>query len=113
DGHKNSKQAIGFIAEKMKRSGGLQVNSYGLRGKRDNPILQAADMLAFGVCEFHAKGGSDFAARLSSHKGRKRIWELPWDKSAGEGVKDDIVRNLNMKRSGLIGAKKLSELTMW
>jgi hypothetical protein len=45
DGHKNSKQAIGFITDKKKRAGGLHVNSYGLGGKRDNglvPIFETA-----------------------------------------------------------------------
>jgi hypothetical protein len=113
DGHKNSRQAIGFIAEKKKRHGGLTIASYGLGGKKDNPILQAADMLAFGVCEFHAKGYSDFAARLSPPKVRKRILELPWDRSSVESVKDDIVRNINLKKANAPGSKRLSELVMW
>jgi hypothetical protein len=82
-------------------------------GQPHNAILQAADMLAFGVCEFHAKGYSEFAARIASQTGRKRIWELRLDTSSIEAVKEDINRNLYLKRSGFPGAKKLSELTMW
>jgi hypothetical protein len=113
DGHKNSEQAIGFIAEKKKREGGLTIASHGVGGKRDNPILQAADMLAFGVCEFHAKGYSDFAARLAPPKFRTRIFELPWNKSSVEAVKSDIVRNISLKKSNAPGSKRLSELVMW
>jgi hypothetical protein len=113
DGHKNAQQAMVFIAEKNKRAGGMRVNSYGLGGKKNNPILQAADMLAFGVCEFHTKGSSDFAARLSRVKDRRYVYELPWDKTAVQAVKDDIGRNIKLKKSGFAGAKKLSELTMW
>jgi hypothetical protein len=113
DGHKNSQQAIGFIAEKKKRTGGLTVGSYGLGGKKDNPILQAADMLAFGVCEFHSKGQSDFAARLTPPEAHKRVLELPWNKSSADAVKSDIVRNIQLRKSGVPGAKRLSELVMW
>jgi hypothetical protein len=53
-----------------------------LGGKRDNPILQAADLLAYGVCEFHTKGYSDFMRKLAPAKYRRRFLTLPWDRSA-------------------------------
>ncbi len=113
DGHANAKQAMKLIEAKKTRVGGLKINSHGLGGKKDNPTLQAADMLAFGVSEFHAKGRSDFAARLSPKRFFKRILELPWDKSAVDAVKEDITRNMYLKKTGFPGAKRLSELTMW
>jgi hypothetical protein len=113
DGHRNSQQAMGFIRDKKKKEGGLTIDSYGLDGKKDNPILQAADMLAFGVREFHTKGYSNLAARLTPRRSRKRILELPWDRSAVEAVKSDIVRTISRKRSNISGANRLSELVMW
>lgn len=94
DGHKNAQQAIGFIQDKLKRGPkGLKIGSYGLGGKKDNPILQAADMLAFGLCEDRAKGYSEFAARLASIKMKGRFFELPWDRSSVEAVKTTLVLN--------------------
>jgi len=115
DGHKNAQQAIGFIRAKKKRNSamGIRLGSYGLGGKRDNPILQAADLLAFGVCEFHTKGNSDFAFRFGSGKGRKRFIEYPWDRSSPDAVKADIMRHAALLKSGAPGAKRRTDLVMW
>jgi hypothetical protein len=114
DGHRNAQQAIGFIKEKKERGpGGLTVETYGLGGKKDNPILQAADMLAFGVCEAHTKGHSDFASRLAPPRLLGRFLELPWNKSAVEAVKEDILRNNYLLKTNMPGAKKRTELVMW
>ena len=50
-GHPNALQAMGFIEKKkrLNRNKGLRVGTYGFGGKKDNPILQAADLLAFGI----------------------------------------------------------------
>jgi hypothetical protein len=115
DGHANSKQAIGFIERKKKLNNpkGLKVGSHGLGGKRDNPILQAADLLAFGICEFHTKGESDFASRIAPFKYRKRFIEYPWDRSSPDAASADILRHRDLRRFGTPGAKPRTELVMW
>ncbi len=117
DGHPNAQQAIEMIRAKKTRANAntLIVNSYGLGGKKGNSILQAADMLAYGVCEFHRKGSSPFTTSLvqaSKHR-QSRLLELPWSVSSVDAVKDDIVRNLKLRRSGVPGSKSLRELDMW
>jgi hypothetical protein len=114
DGHKNAQQTIGFIAEKKERGpGGMTVEAYELGGKKENSILQAADLLAFGVCEFHSKGRSEFASRLAPAGLLGKFLELPWHKSSVEAVTTDIVRNNRLLTSGVPGAKKRTELVMW
>jgi hypothetical protein len=118
DGHANCEQAMQFIRRKKDleaKNGprGLRVNNYGLGGKKGNPILQAADLLAYGVCEYHTNGSSDFAARLAADKHGPRLHELPWDESSVEAAKQDINRHSDMRRSGVPGAKRHGELVMW
>ena len=114
DGHKNAQQAIGFVKEKTERGpGGLTVEAYGLGGKKDNPILQAADLLAFGICEAHTKGHSDFASRLAPATLLGKFLELPWNKSAVQSVQGDIIRNNYLLKTNMPGAKKRTELMMW
>lgn len=52
DGHANASAAINQIRE-SKETGSvvLKYGSYGLAGKSGNPILQAADLLAYGSCQ--------------------------------------------------------------
>jgi hypothetical protein len=115
DGHANANQAITLIEQKKKKqsTAGLSICTYGLGGKVGQPILQAADMLAYGVSEFHATGESYFAAGLSRGSKHGQLLELPWDKSSIESVKDDIIRNRYMRRAGIIGVKKRNEMVMW
>ena len=118
DGHATCQQAMQFIRRKkdLEVKDGprcLRVNSYGLGGKQGNPILQAADILAYGVCEYHATGFSDFAARLAADKRGTRLYELPWDESSVEAAKYDINRHREMRQSGIPGSKRHSELVMW
>jgi hypothetical protein len=115
DGHANAKQVIGFIEQK-KRLGdprGLKIGSYGLGGKKDNPILQAADLLAFGVCEFHAKGQSDFASRVAPAKYRTKFLEYYSDRVSVELTKADIERRRDRPEVETSGAKPVSEMVMW
>jgi hypothetical protein len=115
DGHANADQAMGFIKRKRELNAkkGLRVETYSKGGKKDNPFLQAADVLAFGVCEFHAKGHSDFAARLATPKYRKRFHEYYSDRVSVELAKCDIKRNRDHLDAGTPGAKRLKEMVMW
>lgn len=115
DGHANAKQAIGFIEEKRSRDPrkGLTVASYALVGKTKDPILQAADLLAYGVCEFHTRGYSDFMCRLAPAKYRRRFLTLPLDRSTVDAAKTDIMRHHDFLTSGAPGAKRRADLVMW
>jgi hypothetical protein len=114
-GHANAEQVIGFIRDKkhLNSPKGLRANTYGLGGKKDNPILQAADLLAFGVCELENNGESEFLARLALPKYGKRSLKLPWDKSSVEAAVGDINWNLDRMKAGISGAKRHKELVMW
>jgi hypothetical protein len=115
EGHPNCGQAMGFIEHKKKLNSnkGLRVKTYGKGGKKDNPILQAADMLAFGVNEYHSKGESVFASRLASKKGKNRFFELKSDQSSIEAVTSDIRGNQERLKAGVPGSKRRTELVMW
>jgi len=91
NGHANAKQAILLIDQKQKKHSpeGLQINTYGLGGKIGNPILQAADMLAYGVREYHTKGESYFAGGISRASQKGQLIELPWDKSSIDAVRQE------------------------
>jgi hypothetical protein len=116
DGHKNAQQAIGFIEYKKNKldpACGLTVGTYGLGSKRDNRILQAADLVAFGTCEWEIKGESDFAARMFLPKYRKRFPKLPWNRSSVDSVRLDINRHSDRLKRGIAGAKPRRHLVMW
>lgn len=115
DGHKNCQQVIGLIKEKTLKSSqkGLLVNSYGLGCKLKHPILQAADLLAFGICEAHVKGYSDFAARLIPEEYRRRFVELPWDQSSAGCAVRDIEYHARLLKAGAPAARRRTELVMW
>ena len=95
DGHVNAGQAIEFIKHKKKLNSpkGLKIGTYGLGGKIDNPVLQAADLLAFGTCEYTTKGHSEFAARIVPEIYANRFRVLPWDVSSVRNLKADIIRH--------------------
>jgi len=115
DGHVNAEQVIGFIHDKKKldSSKGLRIGTYGLGGKRDNPILQAADLLAFAACELANTGESDMFACLAAPKVRNRFLTLPWDKSSVEAAVSDIELHGALRKTGAPGAKRHKDLVMW
>lgn len=114
-GHRNCGQAIGFIRHKkqLNSAKGLRIGNFGVGDKREYPLLQAADLIAFGMCEFEVKGESDFAARAVPRKYRNRFLTLPWSRSAVDALKEDIERHANLLKSGASGAKRRTELVMW
>ena len=112
DGHKNAGQVIELINAKKKRGGGMTVASHGLAGKKDNPILQSADLLAFAVCEYFTKGQSDFLSRLAPAKLSKRFPMVPWSASTIDAIKSDIVWHGDLIKAGVPGAKTRKEMVM-
>lgn len=115
DGHANARQAIALIEQKNKKrsNAGLTIGTYGLGRKIGQPVLQAADMLAYGVREFHATGESYFASELSRGSKYGQLLELPWNKASIKAVNEDIIRNSHMLNAGIMGAKHMNEMVMW
>ena len=91
----------------------MKIGTYGLGRKKDNAILQAADLLAFGACEFHIKGESDFGARIAPFRYRRRFLELPWDRSSVDAAAADIMHHRSLCMARAPGAKARTELVMW
>jgi hypothetical protein len=113
DGHNNAMQVIELIEAKKKRGGGLTVATHGLGGKKDNPILQSADLLAYSVSEYYSKGQSDFLSRLAPPELSKRFINIPWSASSVEALKSDIVWYGDLLKAGIPGAKRRQDLVMW
>jgi len=115
DGHVNAGQAIEFIKRKKQLNSpkGLKIGTYGLGGKAENPVLQAADLLAFGTCEYTVRGESDFAKRTVPEKYMSRFLILPWDVSSVQDLKSDIIRHRDLVQAKAPGAIRHAELVMW
>jgi hypothetical protein len=121
DGHKNSRQIIEIIQNGKKKKGGfISIGTYGLGGKMGNPILQAADLLAYGSCQALATGGllSQGDQRVLSPGDSKAFARLiadtpipfivlPWSPSVIEAIKKDVDAYL------ADGTKKLRDIVMW
>lgn len=121
DGHKNSNQIIEIIQKgKNKKGGFINIGSYGLAGKIGNPILQAADLLAYGSCQALATGGlvTHLSRRVLSQGDSKAFARLiadapipfvisPWSPSVIEAIKKDLDAYL------ADGTKKLRDMVMW
>jgi hypothetical protein len=83
EGHKNVGQAINVIKvfkespETVNGATTLRIKSYGLGSKKDHPILQAADMLAFS--EWQNISGGDKEIYDSLHKTASRYQTYVFD----------------------------------
>jgi len=68
-GHKNTQQAFEIISKAVGKVGDdsafIRVKSVGVGGKKDNPILQAADLLAYGWCQRISMGKSQMLDKLA------------------------------------------------
>jgi hypothetical protein len=115
EGHRNSHQVLGFIEHKKKLPSkkGLPIAHHETGQKTDNPILQVADLVAFGVCEAHTKGESVFASRMATRAFRRRFLVLPWNSSSTNAAKADIIRQANLLKAGVPSAKRRTEMVMW
>lgn len=69
DGHRNSAQLVQQLMLLTKRNEFLLVNEVGAASKRDNPILQAADMLAYGDWASMTGLQSDIYDALHGYRG--------------------------------------------
>jgi hypothetical protein len=121
DGHKNSKQIIEIIQNgKRKKGGFIKIGAYGLGGKIGNPILQAADLLAYGSCQALATGGLETQGdqRVLSQGDSKAFARLiadspipfivsPWSPSVIEAIKEDLDAYL----AG--GTQKIRDMVRW
>lgn len=103
DGHANSQQIMETVKKANKKSDEdvngywLKLGSYGLGGKACNPILQAADLLAYCTCQTHS-------GRYSAIH-RSLVWRspipflaLPWSKATLDAITKDINNFLEQQR---------------
>jgi hypothetical protein len=71
-----------------------------------NPILPAADLVAYGSCQVALGAHSDMFARLSM-RSPVPILMLPWDASVITSLKSDVERNVAERK------RRLRDLKMW
>ena len=106
DGHANSRQILEIVSKAQGRKDyWVNLGTYGLGGKVGNPVLQAADMLAYGSCQHHSKGESRIYKQLVYHAPIP-FATLPWNKSCIESIKKDIEAYLMRIRVERQEAKK-------
>jgi hypothetical protein len=113
DGHKNANQAIEQISRWKRKPGTvLKISSFGLGDKKSYPILQAADLVAYGWWQF--KAGTDPRMFSALRVGAPRLpaMLLPWDKSSIEAIKRDVEMHQSMRDQGL-SSKHFRELALW
>jgi len=75
----------------------IHVVSSGQGSKRDNPILQAGDLLAYGCCQYLATGHSRMYNQLRAHK-YPRLAHLVCNADLIESIKRDINASIERKR---------------
>lgn len=114
DGHKNAQQAIDLVKRGREKPGTvLKIKSYGLGGKVGNPILQAADLTAYGLSQMLSTGASVMHDALYANPPRtfKRAF-LPWGKSCLDAIKDDVEYQAVLKKLGL-KVKPFEDRCLW
>jgi hypothetical protein len=98
DGHANVVQA-----EEIIRGAGhtkapfLNVGSCGRGGKLNNPILQSADLLAYGNCQYVSTGDSQIYRQLVGRTS-DQFFRFACDKSLIEQIKRDINDTFERRR---------------
>jgi hypothetical protein len=113
DGHRNANQAIEQISIWGQKPGAvLKISSCGLGDKKSHPILQAADLIAYGWWQF--KSGTDPRMFSALRVGAPRLpaMFLPWDKSSIEAIKGDVEMHQLMRDQG-IPSKHFRDLALW
>jgi hypothetical protein len=91
-GHANTQQAYEILSKAVDKTDfWVRLKTCGLGGKVGNPILQAADLLAYGSCQQHSNPNEE------SEMYKKLVYDspvpfitLPWNKSCIESITKDI-----------------------
>lgn len=113
EGHKNCQQAIDQIISWKRRPGTvLQVASAGLGCKRDHPILQAADMVAYGWWQF--KGCEDKRIFSAVKRGSPHLMAafVPWSARFLDAVQEGVDLHKQLRKDG-ISTKAFKDLAIW
>lgn len=99
EGHKNLGQ-VSEIIPKMKGSAEafIRLNSYGFGPKKGNPILQAADMLAYGAAQHIATQDSRIYRQLASRVKPRQFQRLHITAALISAVKTNIAAGSEKKR---------------
>jgi Protein of unknown function (DUF3800) len=91
------RQACEIIGKaKGNKNAFIRVATYGCGGKKDNPILQAADLLAYGCCEYLSTGKSRMYTNLAGPE-PQRFPCLPFNAELIEMLKRDISANIELR----------------
>jgi hypothetical protein len=98
DGHRNTRQAFEILSKGIGEDAGfLRMKSVGIGGKKDNPILQAADLIAYGCCQEMSRGVSKTLSKLVGAKPEK-FKLLRADAGTIELIKRDIHADFKRRR---------------
>lgn len=97
-GHANAEQACEIASKAIDSDDAfLRLITCAKGGKKDNPILQAADLFAYGLCQWLARGDSQMFRQLLRRSPERFQWaEL--DNGVIEVVKSDIEAHLQRSR---------------
>jgi hypothetical protein len=113
DGHRNSRQAIEQISDWKKKPGTiLKVRSHGLGDKRNYPILQAADLAAYGWWQFRAGGDASIFSAVKRGAPRLKAMMLPWSNRSIEAINEGVNTNKLLREQGA-GGKNFRDLALW
>jgi hypothetical protein len=113
EGHKNSRQAIDQIVSWKSRPGTvLKITSEGLGNKRDNPILQAADMVAYGWWQFKSTKDKRIFRAVKHSSPRLMAAFLPWSPRCIEAVKEGVDLHRQLRQDGT-STKAFGDLAIW
>jgi hypothetical protein len=98
DGHPNANQALDIISGvgNTKRPF-LNLGTFGRGGKLNNPSLQAADLLAYGNCQFVSNGDSRIYRQLVGRT-EKRFFRLECNRDLVDLIKQEINSNFDRRR---------------
>jgi hypothetical protein len=91
DGHANVRQACEIISNtRQTKHSFLKLGNYGCGGKLNNPILQAADLLAYGTCQYVSTGRSLMYQRVARNAQARQFLRLECTSEIIEKIKSEI-----------------------
>jgi hypothetical protein len=98
DGHPNVSQGLDIARRAgQTKNPFLKVGTCGLRGKVNNPILQSADRLAYGACQFISTGDSRIYRQLVGRT-NGQFTRFACDRSLVETIKREIDSTFQRRR---------------
>jgi len=113
EGHPNSNQAIDQIVSWKRRPGAvLRITSERLGNKIDNPILQAADMVAYGWWQFKACEDKRIFSAVKRGSPKLMAAFLPWSPRCIEAVKEGVDLHKQLRNEGM-ATKSFGDLAIW